>query len=142
MFCTALEYHALVTLPLLVLSASIYPLLPVALTSLLISLFVCAVAAAQARLPKKKQRAWSRPLVALLFLLQPIVRGWARYNWRLTVRSEPPVFKRAVSREQLDDLESSPEVGSWSGGSVDRYTCLNQGLSKLEREGRPQTGAP
>src|SRR5216117_1481913 len=102
MFCTSLEYHVLITLPLLVLSASIYPLLPVALTSLLISLGVCAIAAAQARLPKKKQRAWSRPLVALLFLLQPIVRGWARYKWRLTVRSEPTVFKRAVSQEQLD----------------------------------------
>ena len=135
MFCTSLEYHALVTLPLLVLSASIYPLLPVALTSLLISLFVCAVAAAQARLPKKKQRAWSRPLVALLFLLQPIVRGWARYNWRLTVRSEPPVFKRAVSRERLGDLDSCEQVGYWSEGHGDRYALLNRILSKLDSEG-------
>src|SRR5256886_7883243 len=135
MFCTSLEYHVLITLPLLVLSASIYPLLPVALTSLLISLGVCAVAAAQAGLPRKKQRSWSRPLVALLFLLQPIVRGWARYNWRLTVRSAPPVFKRAVSREQLDDLESSGQVCYRSEGGLDRYALLNRILSKLESEG-------
>ena len=135
MFCTSLEYHVLITLPLLVLSASIYSLLPVALTAFSISLAICALAAVQAELPKKKQRRWSRPLVALLFLLQPIVRGWARYSWRLTVRSEPPVFKRAVSRERLDELESSPQVGYWSADGVDRYTFLNQVLSKLEAEG-------
>src|SRR5438477_556083 len=135
MFCTSLEYHVLITLPLLVLSASIYPLLPVALASLLISLGVCAVAAAQAGLPRKKQRSWSRPLVALLFLLQPIVRGWARYNWRLTVRSQPPVFNRAVAREQLEELETSEQVGYWSEGGEDRYAFLTRILSKLEAEG-------
>ena len=134
MFFTSLEYHVLVTLPLLVLSASFYPLLPVALTGGLISLGVCAAAAAQAELPRKKKRSWSRPLVGLLFLLQPIVRGWARYNWRLTVRSQPPVFKRAISREQLDDLESSGQVGYWSGGGDDRYAFLHRILSKLESE--------
>src|SRR5207248_6764671 len=46
MFCTSLEYHVLVTLPLLVLAPSIYALLPVALAGLSISLAVCAVAAA------------------------------------------------------------------------------------------------
>ena len=135
MFCTSLEYHVLVTLPLLVLAPSIYALLPVALASLSISLAVCAVAAAQAELPRKKQRSWSRPLVALLFLLQPIVRGWARYNWRLTVRSEPPVFKRPVAREQLDELESSEQLSYWSAGSEDRYSFLHRILSKLEAEG-------
>ena len=135
MFCTSLEYHVLVTLPLLVLSVSLDPLLPVASASLCISLGVCAVAAAQAELPKKKQRIWSRPLVALLFLLQPIVRGWARYNWRLTVRSQPPVFKRAVSQEYLDDLESSQQAGYWSDGGEDRYAFLNRILSKLEADG-------
>jgi O-antigen biosynthesis protein len=135
MFWTSLEYHVLVTVPLLVLSASIDLLLPVALTSLLISLGVCAVAAAQAELPRKKKRAWSRPLVALLFLLQPVVRGWARYNWRLTVRSQPPVFKRAISREQLDGLEASEQVGYWATGNEDRYAFLNRILSKLESEG-------
>src|SRR5207249_10658772 len=62
MFCTSLEYHVLVTLPLLVLAPSIYALLPVALAGLSISLAVCALAAAQAELPRKKQRSWSRPL--------------------------------------------------------------------------------
>ena len=89
MVCTTLEYHVLVTLPLWVLSVTFHPLLPLAITSLLISLGVCVAAGAQAALPRKKTRWWSRPLVALLFFLQPIVRGWARYQGRLLVRPTP-----------------------------------------------------
>ena len=48
MFCTSLEYHVLVVLPLLALSSSIYLLLPIALASWALALGVCAVAAAQA----------------------------------------------------------------------------------------------
>jgi glycosyltransferase involved in cell wall biosynthesis len=134
MLSASLEYHVLVTLPLLVLSSSFYALLPVAVTSLLISLGVCVAAAAQAELPKKKKRFWSRPLVALMFLLQPIVRGWARYRWRLTVRSKPPVFKRPIAADTIDvrDLE---RVGYWSTPGGDRYALLHRILAKLEKEG-------
>ena len=134
MFFTSLEYHVLITLPLLVLSASFYALLPVAVTSICISLGVCALAAAQAELPKKKKRRWSRPLVALLFLLQPIVRGWARYGWRLAARSEPPVFKRAVLTAGLDGLRSSRLTCYGAEGGQDRYVFLQGVLSKLHAE--------
>ena len=77
MLCTTLEYHILVSLPLWVLSATFHYLFPLAVTSLLISLGVCVAAAWQASLPRQKTRWWSRPLVAMLFHLQPIVRGWA-----------------------------------------------------------------
>ena len=73
--CTTLEYHLLVTLPLWVLSGVFHSLFPVAFTSLLIPLVVCGAAGLQASLPRKKLRWWSRALVALLFFLQPIVRG-------------------------------------------------------------------
>ena len=78
------------------------------------------VAAAQAELPKKKRRPWSRPLVALLFFLQPIGRGWARYHERLTVRSEPPVFKRPVASEHIDDWEAFGRIAYWSERGADR----------------------
>ena len=135
MFCTSLEYHVLVVLPLLVLSASFYPLLPIALASLALALGVCSLAAVQAELPKKKSRAWSRPLVALLFFLQPIVRGWARYHERLTARSEPPVFKRALTTEQTADWETASRIAYWSNTGADRYSLLGRILTKLEREG-------
>jgi O-antigen biosynthesis protein len=135
MFCTSLEYHVLVALPLLALSASIYLLLPIALASWTLALGVCGVAAAQAELPKKKRRTWSRPLVALLFFLQPIVRGWARYHERLTVRSEPPFFKRPVASEHIDDWEAFGRIAYWSESGGDRYSLLDSILTKLQREG-------
>jgi hypothetical protein len=116
-----------------VLSVSFESLLPVALTSLFLSLAVCLAAAAQAELPRKKQRFWSRPLVAWLFLLQPIVRGWAKYKWRLTVQSAPPVFKRPVDRGE--DWVALENPSYWSDGPVDRYLFLHKILAKLEAEG-------
>jgi glycosyltransferase involved in cell wall biosynthesis len=133
MLCTSLEYHVLVTLPLLVVSVPFGSLLPVALTSVLISLAVCMAAAVQAELPRNKQRFWSRPLVAWLFLLQPIVRGWARYKWRLTVQSEPPVFKRPVDRGL--DWAALEDASYWSEYPVDRHSFLHKTLAKLEAEG-------
>src|SRR4030095_11646294 len=90
MLCTSLAFHAFVTLPLLLVSVFAPFLLPVGLTSLTISVGVCLLAAAQARLPQNKQRFWSRPLVALLFALQPIVRGWQPVKPRLEVRATSP----------------------------------------------------
>src|SRR6266540_5509226 len=136
MLCTSLEYHVLAVLPLLVLSASFEMLLPVAFATLLLSLAVCVAAAVQADLPRNKRRLWSRPLVGLLFFLQPIVRGWARYKWRLTVQSQPPLFKRPVARRK--DWETLECISFWSDGAVDRYAFLQQVLAKLESEGWKQ----
>ena len=133
MLCTSLEYHVLVTLPLLVLSVSFESLLPVALTSLLISVTLCVVAALQAGVPRRQQRFWSRPLIALLFFLQPIVRGWARYKWRLTVQSRPPVFKRPVERGE--DWDAIENIRYWSDGGADRYSILHKIVTKLDAEG-------
>src|SRR6185503_7181725 len=86
MLFTALEYYVLVTLPFWVLSAALPYFLLLAVASLMASVGVCVVAGIQASLPKGKRRWWSRPLVALLFFLQPIVRGWERYRGRLRLR--------------------------------------------------------
>ncbi len=131
MLLTSLEYHALFTLPLLVVSTSFYTLLPVALTSLAISLSVCVAAAAQAELPKKKRRFWSRPLVTLLFFLQPVVRGWARYHWRLNMRSTPqPTLPPAAG-----GWKAPEEVFYWSDPGTDRYLFLSRILDALEAQG-------
>jgi hypothetical protein len=44
--------------------------------------------AAPGRLPASKRRFWSRPLAALLFFLQPVVRGRARFKCRLNLLGE------------------------------------------------------
>ena len=137
MLCTSLEYHVLVTAPLLVLSAAFPWLLPLAVTSLAMSLAVCGIAAAQVRLPRRKRRFWSRPLVALLFLLQPIERGLARYRTRLyaQTRALPPAGKDRRGSAKMPLRREPLEVLSyWTPGKVDRYGLLSAILHRLEEE--------
>src|SRR5262249_21415306 len=61
MFFTSLEYHVLVTLPLLAVSVPFHDVFPLAIASILISLGVCVAAAVQAEIPRGKRRVWSRP---------------------------------------------------------------------------------
>jgi len=138
MLCTTLEYHVLVTLPLWVLSVTFHWLLPLAVTSLLVSVAVCVTAGAQATLPRENTRWWSRPLVALLFFLQPIARGWERYAGRLRLRplTGPP-------RETLDSValrdseESLREARYWSTHRVDRARLVARIIEELNRNGWP-----
>jgi O-antigen biosynthesis protein len=138
MLLTTLEYHVLITLPLGVLSVTFHALLPVAVTSLLIPLAVCAVAGAQASLPRGRQRWWSRPLVALLFFLQPIVRGWERYQGRLVLR---PAAE--ASRENLDSVtlrdgtQPLEEVRYWSERRLERVEFVARILRELDHRGWP-----
>jgi glycosyltransferase involved in cell wall biosynthesis len=144
MLCTSLEYHALVNAPLLALSVPFHPLFPFALTSIFFSLGVCIVAAAQADIPRNKRRFWSRPMVALLFFLQPIVRGWARYQGRLSLGPTP---KAAVETFQSLALKDRPEaldhVEYWSDTTMDRLDFVRRILLRLEQQGwevKPDTG--
>ncbi|HEY0456358.1 MAG TPA: glycosyltransferase, partial [Verrucomicrobiae bacterium] len=138
MFCTSLEYHVLLTLPLAVLSVPFRFLWPVALLSFLLSLGVCAGAALQAELPKSRMRWWSRPLVALLFFLQPIVRGWARYQGRLHLRPTPEAAARQLESLNLHGKGESLEYTYyWAKRSLDRITFLNTILAQLEAQGWP-----
>lgn len=122
LLCTTLGYHIFINVPLWVVSAYVDFFLPVALASLLLVFTTCAVASAQARLPRHKDRLWSRPLITLLFFLQPIVRDWARFRWRLRSRGIRPA--------RLPESSSpGPEVEGgrcyWSRGEVDRYRFLH-----------------
>jgi GT2 family glycosyltransferase len=138
MLCTTLEYYVVVALPLWVLSPIFHGLLPLALTSLLIPLVICATAGAQAELPKAKIRVWSRPLVALLFCLQPLVRGWARYRRRLLPQPAP-----VTARETLDSValfrskQRLNEVSYWSAEPLDRLALVADILRRLETRGWP-----
>jgi glycosyltransferase involved in cell wall biosynthesis len=144
MFCTSLEYHVLVNLPLLALSVPFRSLFPLALASIALSLGVCAVAGAQAALPRNKRRFWSRPMVALLFFLQPIVRGWARYQGRLNFEPTP---KKAVESLESLSLQDRPEaleyVEYWCNATMDRIDFVRRILERLDREGweaKPDAG--
>ncbi|HEY2084138.1 MAG TPA: glycosyltransferase [Verrucomicrobiae bacterium] len=138
MFCTTLEYHLFVTIPLWILTGIFHYLLPVAIASLLIPAGVCALAGAQAELPGNKIKWWSRPLVALLFLLQPIVRGMARYQGRLAQR---PL--ELAAQESLDSValfhggQPLDEVQYWAGERIDRLDFVAAIFRRLQERGWP-----
>jgi GT2 family glycosyltransferase len=85
LWLTCLEFHLIVTLPLVALGAVFRWLWPLAGLSLAASLGASIAAAVQADVPRRQKRWWSRFLIALLFFLQPIARGWARHRDRLTL---------------------------------------------------------
>jgi GT2 family glycosyltransferase len=138
MLCTTLEYYLFVTFPLWVLTGMFHYLLPVAIVSLLLPASVCALAGGQAVLPKNKIKWWSRPLVALLFFLQPIVRGLARYQGRLAQR---PL--KLATQESLDSLalfhgrQSLKEVQYWTNRRIDRIDFVAAILRQLQDRGWP-----
>jgi hypothetical protein len=138
MVCTTLEYHMLFTLPLWVLSVTFHLLLPMAVTSLLFSLGVCVAAGAQAALPRAKRRWWSQPLVAMLFLLQPIVRGWARYQGRLALRSTPLAAQQTLDSIALrNSKDSLGEVKYWAEQRLGRLDLVADILRRLAQQGWP-----
>jgi O-antigen biosynthesis protein len=138
MLVTSIEYHSLVTLPLLVLSVPFPFLFPVAAANVLIAATVCVIAGVQANLPRNKKRIWSRPLVALLFFLQPIVRGWARYQGHLSTHAAPRLIESLAGASQpRDEAEASGQLYYWGDSHVDRLDWISGIVIRLDEKGWP-----
>jgi hypothetical protein len=120
----------------LVLSALVGWLLPLALASFLASLGVCVLAAVQARLSPHKDRFWSRPLVGLLFALQPVVRGWARYRGRLFAPRTSLARYESFDSQSLKQARHAPcEVGFEDPSGLGRERFLGALLEHLAATG-------
>lgn len=141
---TSIEYYALVSLPLLVLATVAPQFTSWWLASVVAPVLVCGLAAGQVVIPRRRRRGWSYPLVALLFFLQPLVRGWARYQGRLARRDLP-----LESFENLDSLSRKatgrpPWVHTYLlPTGFDRTQFLARLLARLEQQRwhhRPDTG--
>lgn len=138
MLCTSLEYHVLVSLPLWILTLVWAPLLPLAITSLMVSVTLCAAAGAQANLSKVQRRPWSRALVALLFFLQPIVRGWARYQGRLFFRPTPLAARQTLESVALRESSTRMNrVDYWGRAPTSRWAFAADILRHLDQQGWP-----
>lgn len=141
MLMTSLEWHVVVTLPLMTLGLAgvgvKFPLLlPLGLASAFVSVVLCLVAGTQAEIPKAKRTFWSKPLVALLFLIQPIVRGWARYSERLLLQQTPlsahETLETLTLKRSRDQFE---RAGYWADWAVDRMEFLGAILRELDKQG-------
>lgn len=138
MLLTSFEYHVLITLPMIVITAMFRPLVPTAAGVLLLPIAVCVAAAWQAEIPHNKRRLWSRPLVALLFFLQPIVRGWERYKGRLDApRSRLAARENLESLSRLGREQSFEYLEYWNDRGIDRLDFLNIILERLDQRGWP-----
>ncbi len=137
LFCS-LEYHVLVTAPLLVLSAVFHPLLLLALASLGLSAGVCAVSGGRAGLPRKQRRWWSRPLVAWLYFLQPMVRGAARYQGRLVRPARPLAARETLeSAALLGSEDPLRQVSYLSDQKLGRIEFVKAVLKRLDQQDWP-----
>jgi len=107
-YATLLEWHAL-SAALLLLSLFSPGLAAVGGLMIIGSLAAAVYAGRKALLPGGSPW-WSRPLVGVLHLLQPIVRGWSRYAYRFSnkripltgVRSCPTSSSKWISWRQHD----------------------------------------
>ena len=135
---TSLEYHVLVSVPLLIIGFSFRSLWPLGVANLLLSLGVCVAAAVHAEFPRGKERKWSRALVAVLFFAQPIVRGWARYRERLSLHETPPpahVDEHALADPHNDEGLSELEYWGELGNPHSRVDFLNAVGRALAQQG-------
>ncbi len=133
---TSLEWHVVFTLATLLLTSVWYALWPLPVLSLLASIGVATVAAVRVKLPPRHEHLWSRPLVTLLYLLQPIVRGWPRYARRL-VRTETPPAARSAVRERArvyKHLGSTFTLNYWNEKGTERFAFLQTLLDLLDRD--------
>jgi O-antigen biosynthesis protein len=135
MLCTSLEYQVLINLSLLILTISLPVFLPAFIVSFCLGLGICITASLQADLPAKKQRIWSRPLIAYLFFLQPVVRGWARYNTQLHLRVRSKPSPKEENIIETFETQTDGNICFWSKQGVDRFTFLSTILSNLESNG-------
>ncbi len=136
MLVTSFEYHILITLPLVVLAALFRNLIPTTIASILLPMAVCIAAAWQSEIPKNQRRTGSRLLVAFLFFLQPIVRGWARYKRSLNVpRSRLTRRENLESALREDSGLSFREVEYWNDPGLDRLEFLGVVLERLDQRG-------
>jgi len=141
---TTLEYLVLIVLPAVLLAILVAPAWLIAVPLLSLPLIVAIVAGCHANIPKSHRHWWSRPLVGLLFLLQPVCRGLARYRTRmaLTPAGRPPSVTTAdVPLVSL--LDSNTTLAFWAATYVERAGLLGAIAAEAKRHGfqvRQDTG--
>lgn len=140
MLATSLGYHACVNLPLLLVSVYVDWFWPLTLASVSLSLGLCALAAVQAHVPRGQRRFWTRPLIGLLFFLQPVVRGWARLAVKLNLRSLAGVESPSLvpHRERTIEKESwREELAYWTKEGPDRIGFLQRLIEAAKQQSWP-----
>lgn len=132
---TSLEYWLCVALPLLVGSRFLPGLAWPAWMAVLAPLGAAAIAGTRARLPAGRRRWWSRPLVAAMFLAQPVARGAARYFGLFQAGLGEPGRRRLDSEARLQARGPLRERAWWSPAWRDRLAWIGHLSGALRQAG-------
>ncbi|MBK9516769.1 MAG: glycosyltransferase [Anaeromyxobacter sp.] len=113
------------------------PLVFLPATMVLATLAVAWLVAGQATPPVHQRRWWSRLLIAAMHVLQPVARGYARYQARFRTRhvSEP---LHALSRrweERAGGLLGRRELALWSEDGQGRDQLLERLVAQARAQG-------
>jgi hypothetical protein len=99
---------------------------------LVLSLLVGGAQAAHARLAPQHRHWSSRPLIAALCYLQPLVRSWARYRTRLLSHRRPRSDPAIQARYCWVPWLGSRSVAYWSDrGGPDRVDLLGKAVASM-----------
>ena len=129
-YATLLEWHAATAL-VASLAVAWTPAVAIACIMLCLSLIAAGSAAASALLPRGASW-WCRPLVFMLNLVQPAVRSWHRYAYRLFGHR---AAGRRISTESTASMTAAPIAGptlakrvSWR--AFDQYWISRNGRGR------------
>jgi len=133
---TSLEWHVMITLGGVLLTLVWPALWTLPMLTFAASLVVAISAAGYVDLPVWQRNRWSRPLTALLYLLQPIVRGWPRYAYRLHRSATPNTARDSVRTmaEAYDGVKNIYTVNYWNEAGIERFEFLAKLLEVLDRD--------
>lgn len=134
-FFSTLEYFGLFLLPLFCLSLFFKPIWLLFGLGALVPLSLAYRAGKEARLPLGKKRFWSRPLVSLLYLLQPIVRGWARYKGQFTSQAGSKGLRPGLAAASKEFQSPKRDLSFRVSGPIDRADLLGKVMASLESLG-------
>lgn len=132
---TSLEYWVFVALPLVVAAQFLRGLAWPAVLAVLTPVAFAAVAGVRASLPAGLRRWWSRPLVAALFLAQPVARGAARYFGLFQAGLGEPGRRRLDSEARLQAGAPLRGRAYWSAAWRDRLEWIARLSAALKQAG-------
>jgi glycosyltransferase involved in cell wall biosynthesis len=124
-YFTLLEWHAIAAW-LVILSTAWLPLAGLAAVMWCLTLAAAARSAIAAPLPRGAPW-WCRPAVLMLYVLQPVVRSYHRYAWRLSRKRLARVTASAVAKREGTPTPSPKRI-SWR--AYDHYWSSQDGRGR------------
>ena len=140
----SLDYYLTTVLPFLLLMLVKPGFGCLGLVGLLFPIGLAVRYASRARIPPTQRRWWSRGMLTLLYLLQPVARGWGRYRTRFQIFQTPATARQTLlAYSPHARYLTAPEQRWLVPPNIDRIQFLQSMWARLQQEGwRGRPGTP